>query len=467
MRKWTGTILASVLLLTSCAAQQLPEAIPTPTPTIAATATPAPETTPAPEPTVAPIPTPRPVDGTVEEWIEKELRASFDYFWNESHSVEGAPGYGLTRDNTKDSADYASIASTGFALAGYAIGADRGYITREEAEARALGTLQSFDAFETEDGFYYHFIHANTGKPYDCEVSTIDTALFLCGAIVAGEYFGGAVKEMAQKLYDKIDWTAIVKDNNRFYMAYNKDGNGGFNKVGEWDVAAEQMVMYILSAGSDTHPTSGDLFYGFGRWAATYDGIEYIRSWSNSMFAYQFSHAFVDFRGTVDEKGVDWFANTRNAMLAGRAYAIKNTEGSRTYNQNAWGNSACLGPKGYNGMYGVAPSGMPGGANLDANDGTIATYVALSALPFCPEEAGDAMLYYAGFEKLWGDYGFTDSYNLDVSDEGWFCPYYIGIDKGVTLMMLANAQDGFVWEWFMQNENVQKGMAACGIAAAE
>ena len=40
-----------------------------------------------------------------------------------------------------------------------------------------------------------------------------------------------------------------------------------------------------------------------------------------SLFTYQFSHAWVDFRGIVDEKGVNWFENSVHATIANQ-YAI-------------------------------------------------------------------------------------------------------------------------------------------------
>jgi len=402
---------------------------------------------------------------TAEELIEMEIKGCFDYFWNETQAEPDSAGYGLSRDRNTGDPNYASIASTGFALSAYAIGVEKGYITFEEGYERSLHTLLTFrDTLERVDGFYYHFYNLSTGKKYDVEVSTIDTALFLCGAIVAGEYFQGEVKEIMKDIYDGIRWDQIVKSNNRFYMAYQRDENGNMIKTGEWDVAAEQLVMYILAAGSDTYPVSGDLFYGFQRWKASYGGYNYIRSWANSLFAYQYSHTYVDFRNKTDKKGVDWFENSVQAALAARKYCIDNKEKSRTYSENSWGLTACLGKNGYNGLYGAEPNGMPQGASLNANDGTIALYGAIACMPFTPEYSKEAMLnYYINYPETWGHYGFYDSYNLDQGKKGHVTKCYLGIDKGITLTQLINYQSGFIWDLFMKNENVIKGMEECGI----
>jgi len=127
--------------------------------------------------------------------IEKNLRGCFDYFWNETAATAGEPGYGLTRDNTQPgSADFASIAATGYALAAYPVGVEKGWITREEGLERARGTLETFLTLDHYRGFFYHFFRISTAAPWhDSEVSTIDTALFLAGALASAQYFQGDV----------------------------------------------------------------------------------------------------------------------------------------------------------------------------------------------------------------------------------------------------------------------------------
>ena len=63
------------------------------------------------------------------------------------------------------------------------------------------------------------------------------------------------------------------------------------------------------------------------------------------------------------------------------------------------------------------------------------------------------------FPELMGEYGLKDAYNLD---QGWFDTDYIGIDKGISLLMIANYECDFVWDLFMKNEAVQRGMDRLG-----
>ena len=177
--------------------------------------------------------------------LEKEQRKCFDFFWNEVSLTEES--YGLIRDNTnKKQLDMCSIASIGFGLPAIVIGIERGYITKEEGEERVLKTLQTMkEKTERVHGYYYHFLDMNTAKRFrKCEVSIIDTAIFLMGALAAGEYFGGEIAALAEEIYAEVDWQWYHNpDKNQFYMGYSEAQNGHF---GAWDHYAEQFMCISL-----------------------------------------------------------------------------------------------------------------------------------------------------------------------------------------------------------------------------
>ena len=70
--------------------------------------------------------------------LEVLQRVTFDYFLKETN-----PQNGLVPDSTRQGAP-CSIAPNGFALAGYPIGVERGFITRDDAINRTLTTLRFF-----------------------------------------------------------------------------------------------------------------------------------------------------------------------------------------------------------------------------------------------------------------------------------------------------------------------------------
>jgi len=126
--------------------------------------------------------------------LEAIQRRAFGYFLHETNRANG-----LVRDKTR--ADWpASIAAVGLALTAYPVGVERGFIPRAEAAERTLTTLRFFwrsrqgpepDAAGYK-GFYYHFLDMQTcARAWQCELSTVDSALLLGGMLTAAAYFDG------------------------------------------------------------------------------------------------------------------------------------------------------------------------------------------------------------------------------------------------------------------------------------
>ena len=69
--------------------------------------------------------------------------------------------------------------------------------------------------------------------------------------------------------------------------------------------------------------------------------------------------------------------------------------------------------------------------------------------------------YYIYGDRLWGEYGFRDAFSLD---NNWFASSYIAIDQGPIVVMIENARTGLLWQLFMQNEDVLRGLSALGFS---
>lgn len=291
---------------------------------------------------------------TQEKILQKELKGCFQFFNKEINLDKQTDGYGLIRDKSPYHKDIASIASVGYSFAALIIGVEHGWLSYEKAYDRANKTLDTF-LYNIEEihGFYYHFINMRTAKrEWNCEVSIIDTAIFICGALTIGEYFGGEIKKKADTLYDKIDWEWYRnKQTNQFYMGYTKEK--GF--WGSWDMYGEQLMLYILSVASKTHPVEISIYEDFEKKKQDYKGIrDIIFTYCGTLFTYQFSHAWIDFRNAKDKNGIDWFENSVKATKANREYCIQNSNMYKTYSENSWGLTACVGPDGYK-SYGAKP----------------------------------------------------------------------------------------------------------------
>ncbi len=406
--------------------------------------------TPAPTPTFTPSPTPTPP--AIEDIIAFEMKGAFDFFWEQANTDVNSPGYGLIRDRYPGSEGIASIASVGFGLTAYVIGVEKGYITRQEGYERVAGTFDTLLDMERTEGFYYHFVNMSTGKrAWESEVSTIDTAILLMGVLTAGEYFGGDLAAKAEQIYAAVNWPWFVDESrSMFYMAYRPEK--GFE--GHWDFYAEQLMLYVLAAGSDTYPLDEKPYYTFTRHYGKYgEGQPFIHSWFGSLFTYQYSHAWIDFREYVDKKGVNWFENSVEASLAHYRFATAMDAKYETLGPDAWGLSACDGPDGYNGLYGAPPSGYDN--KMHFIDDTIPPAGAIGSIIFTPEQSLQAMRNYDTLERLKGRYGFKDAYNLT---KNWFAGDVIGIDKGISLLMLANYENDIVHKVAMRNVHIQQGL---------
>ena len=395
-----------------------------------------------------------------EKLLEKELKASYRFFIKEANVDLKSEGYGLIKDKNMYADEIASIASVGYGLAALAIGCNRNWISYPEAYKRVSKTLDTFlNVVEGKNGFFYHFVNMNTGKrEWDCEISIIDTAIFICGAILVGEFFQGRIKQKAEELYRRVNWEWYRnKENNYFYMGYNPER--GF--WGHWDMYAEQLMLYVLGVASPTYPISKTMYDDMKKETSTYEGIEdIIYTYCGTLFTYQFSHAWIDFRDRKDENGIDWFENSKKATIANRRYCIKNKDRFKTFGENSWGLTACLGPSGYSGGYGA----MPALADLEQqNDGTVSPCGAVGSIVFTPELSMKALEnFYNHYPKLWGKYGFIDGYNLENGK--WYSKEVIGIDKGISMIMIENYLSQFIWRQFMKNEYVQKGLEMLNIS---
>lgn len=411
---------------------------------------------------------------------------TFQYFLNEFH-----PEKGIVKDRAAVWAP-ASIAATGFALPVFAIGAERNWITRQKAAEITLKTLRFFaGSVQSADtnatgykGFYYHFLRMSSGtREWKCELSSIDTGLLMMGIIFARNYYNGndktdtEIRTLAGILLSRMDWNFMLmpKDGKHPYaisMAWSPEK--GLLDFG-WSGYNEGLFLYILAAGTGMENVnrSYDSWLSTYKWLTPYKGLSHVAF--PPLFGHQFSQAFIDFRGLGDkymnEKGIDYFENSRRATYVQREYAIQNPAGWVGYDSLCWGVTASDGPGdkynfGDKKFIGYAGRGTSGADYNYFDDGTIAPYGPLSSLPFAPEivlPTIKSMNKKYG-SQLWGKYGYYDSFNPTAQ---WVNNDFIGIDEGPMLIMIENFRTGFVWDYVMKDPVIQKGLNTLGYSYAK
>ena len=420
----------------------------------------------------------------IETELQKLQRETFDFFLHETN-----PANGLVIDKTAPNWP-ASIAATGLALACYPVSVERGFMTRVAAKERTLATLRFFwnspqgpepDATGYK-GFYYHFLDMQTGRrAWQCELSTVDSAFLLAGALTVAAYFDAdttderEIRSLADKLYGRADWQWAQDHGATVTHGWRPES--GFLQY-RWEGYDEALLVYILGLGSPTHPLPEQ---SYAAWASTYRwerqyGQEYL--YAGSLFIHQLSHAWIDFRGIQDafmrDKGIDYFENSRRASYVQQQYAIDNPLGFNGYGSHCWGITASEGPGPatikVNGIerqfYDYLARGVPYGPD----DGTLAPWASVASLPFAPEIVLPTLEYCIHQAKLteFNSYGFKASFNPSHPGEPgnpygyWVSPWHFGLNQGPIILMIENYRSGLLWQLMRGCPYIVRGLQRAG-----
>jgi hypothetical protein len=424
-------------------------------------------------------------------------KRTFQFFWDTTDPITG-----LARDRYP-SASAASIAAVGFALTAYPIGAERGFITRNQAIERVLNTLrflerapQGPEASGTAGyrGFFYHYLNPETGmRAGQSELSTVDTALLLGGVLFCQAYFDRAhvdeaeIRTLAEAIYGRVDWRWVQPRPPAICHGWTPES--GFLQF-DWRGYNEAMIIYLLALGSPTHPVDAS---AWGAWTSTYD-----QSWSAEfglphlafapLFGHQYCQTWVDFRGLQDaylrSRGIDYFENNRRAVYAQRAYAIANPLGWKDYGVDVWGVSASDGPANvtcdYEGKQrtfrAYAARGAAGPQSYD--DGTLAPTALVASIAFAPEIVLPAVheIKRRFGSHIYATYGFLDAFNPSfdfkvplaqghcIPGFGWVASDYLGIDQGPIVGMIENYRSELVWRMMRKSPHLRKGLTRAGFS---
>ena len=393
-----------------------------------------------------------------DEFLEDLSKRAFLYFWERASSETGLVLDRARNQEGEEKRNVASSAATGFGLTALCIAAQRRWMPREVLRARALATLRFYaETSVHEHGWFYHFVDASTGRrAWNCELSSIDTALLLAGVLTAREYFRDPeITRLADAIYRRVDFRWMLNGHETF-LALGWYPEKGFIP-NRWDHSCELMILYLLAIGSPSTPIPPDSWYAWRRPVMTYSGRKYVSD-AAPLFVVQYSHAWLDFRKRRESRGLrtDWFLNSVEATMAHRQFCIDlaKTSFPDCYSEDLWGITASDSAKGY-----VAWGGPPLHKSID---GSIVPCAAGGSLMFTPQlcvKALRAMKDKFG-SRIWNRYGFCDAFH---PLNGWVDLDVIGIDLGITLISAENARTGGVWRWFMRNQAIAGALAQVGL----
>jgi len=398
-----------------------------------------------------PAPPPKPTTLAKDDYdflIELE-NANFCYFWEQA-----SPKTGMVKDRCNvrvvDNGVVASISATGFGLTALCIGDQRRFIPAADVRERVLITLRFLARkLPHHRGFFYHWANIHSGeRVWDSEVSSVDTAIVLCGVLACRQYFRHPeITRLANEIFNRVDWTWLSEDTPLLPHGWTPEI--GFLPY-RWDYYSELMMMYLLGLGSFSHPLRQDTWHAWKRLTFEYDGLRYIGSFA-PLFVHQYSQAWFDFRGKRDQY-TDYFQNSIVATDVHRRFCLELASQFPDYSDDLWGITASDSQEGY-----VIWGGPPAVGPID---GTVVPSATAGSLPFLPGPTMRVLRTIRNrYGSAWSSYGFVNAFN---PLKNWYDESVVGIDTGITMLMAENVQTGFVWKTFMTSPEAQRGMERAG-----
>ncbi|MDO6436957.1 glucoamylase family protein [Cyclobacterium sp. 1_MG-2023] len=385
---------------------------------------------------------------------------TFKYFWDFAH-----PHSGMIRERNT-SGDLVTTGGTGFGMMALIVGVERGFISRSEGVERWRKVVDFLSKADRFHGVWPHWLNGNTGQvipfsPKDDGGDLVETALLIQGLLTVKEYLDpNNTKEneiivQINELWEEVEWDWYTQGGqNKLFWHWSPNH--------AWDMNLpvtgynEALIVYVLAAASPTHAIDAEVYHqGWSRSGAIANGNTYFDQtlplgpeMGGPLFYSHYSFLGLDPRTFQDQYANYWDQNVSHSKIH-RAYAVQNSLGYVGYGAEMWGLTASDNQAGY-------------AAHSPTNDlGVVTPTAALSSMPYTPEASMEALklYYYSLGDRLWGEYGFYDAFNLT---EGWFADSYLAIDQGPIIIMIENHRSGLLWNQFMKNEQVKEGLDMLG-----
>lgn len=384
-------------------------------------------------------------------------KQTFKYFWDFGHPVSG-----LARERNS-SGDLVTSGGSGFGVMAIVTGIHRNFITRAEGLAR----LQKIVGFLKNNvtkyhGAFPHWINGVTGAtlPFSAKdngADLVETSYLMQGLLTARQYFTSAdaaetaLRADITSIYNGVEWAWFRKDNsNVLYWHWSPTFNWDMNlPLQGWN---EALNTYIMAAGSPTSTIPKSIYdEGWARNGAMKNGNTYYGvqlplgvAGGGPLFLAHYTFLGVNPIGLTDAYA-NYETQTKAHTLINYNYCVANPAKNSGYSADCWGLTASDMPSGY-------------GASSPTNDrGVIAPTAALSSFPYTPTESMQALkfFYYKLGDKIWGEYGFYDAFNLN---DPWFASSTLAIDQGPIMIMIENHRSKLLWNLFMSAPEVKTGM---------
>lgn len=400
-----------------------------------------------------------------DELLTLVQKQTFRYFWDYAH-----PESGLARERSNGRDQITTIGGSGFGVMAIIVGIERGFITREQGAERMLKIVQFLNKkAQSYHGVWPHWINGQTGETIafsrkDDGADLVESAFMIQGLLVAHQYFDKPtgmerqIRGLTNKLWREAEWDWFTQGGQDI-LYWHWSPNNGWAMNHRITGHNECHITYILAAASPTFSVKESVYHkGWTSSNVFRNGREYYgiklplgTDFGGPLFFTHYSYLGLDPRGLKD-RYADYEKQMKAHTLINRAYCIDNPKGYKGYGEKCWGLTASDGDRGYS-------------AHCPTNDrGVITPTAALSSIPYTPEYSMQAMRYFYEElgDKLWGEYGFKDAFNLT---ENWFAPSYLAIDQGPIIVMIENYRTQLIWNLFMNHPDIQAGLKKLGFTS--
>ncbi|WP_246073509.1 glucoamylase family protein [Dinghuibacter silviterrae] len=388
---------------------------------------------------------------------------TFAYFWDFGH-----PDCGMARERNT-SGDVVTTGGSGFGIMSILVGIYRNFISRADGLARVQRIVTFLtDSAQRYHGAFPHWINGATGAtvPFSAEddgADLVETAYLMEGLLTARQFFNSpadsaetALRAAINVLWTGVDWGWFRQNGqNTLYWHWSPDYAWSTNQqINGWN---EALITYILAASApvDSIPK---VVYDDG-WAGNgsiRNGNAYYNvnlplgpAEGGPLFFAHYSFLGLDPRGLSDAYAGYWNQDTAQATINYR-YCVANPLQYYGYSADCWGLTA-------------SDDNVSGySAHSPTNDlGIISPTAAIASLPYTPTPSMNALrfFYYTLGDKIWGQYGFTDAFNLT---NVWFATSYLAIDQGPEIIMIENYRSALLWNLFMSCPEIKNGLRNLG-----
>ena len=389
---------------------------------------------------------------------------TFSYFWN-----LGDPTSGLARERA--SGTTVTTGGSGFGIMSMLVGVQRNFISRADALTR-ITTIVNFltNKVTTYHGAFPHWLNGATGAtiPFSTEddgADLVETSYLMEGLLCARQYFNSttdnnevSLRNSINDLWNGVDWSWFRQNNqNTLFWHWSPDYNWSTDQqINGWN---EALITYVLAASANTDSIP-KIVYDNG-WAGngsmkngnSYFGIRLPLgpAYGGPLFFTHYSFLGINPGNLSDAYANYWTQDTAHARI-NYLYCVNNPNRFNGYSDSCWGLTASDEQNGYSAH---SPT---------SDDGVISPTAAISSLPYTPTASMNALrfFYYKLGDKIWGQYGFTDAFNLT---NVWFDNDFLAIDQGPEIVMIENYRSGLLWNLFMSCPEIKTGMKNLGFSS--